>query len=359
MIHIVVGTKAQLIKMAPVMATLASNGIKYNFIYTGQHRDTIDEMLNDFGVKKPDVTLYDGKDITSVFTMIVWILRLLIISVFQKKIIFQGDKKGIVLVHGDTLSTLLGALMGKIARLKVGHIESGLRSFNLFHPFPEEITRILTFRLSDILFCPGKWAMDNVSHLNKIKINTEENTLNDCILLWNEKVERSDHIPSYRYVIVSLHRFENIFNKKMLKVVVDIIEKISKNHRMIFILHKPTEKKLKNMSFYERLRNNDCIEFRERYNHSDFVALLKKCDFVVTDGGSLQEECYFFGIPCLLLRKKTERMEGIGGNVVLSSYDLDVVENFCLIYESLRVTGININKFSPSQLIVEELYKFY
>jgi len=358
MIHIIIGTKAQLIKMAPVMATLAGSGIQYNFIYTGQHRATINEMLADFGVKKPDITLYDGKDITSIFTMIVWSLRLLIVSVFNKKSIFRGDKKGIVLVHGDTLSTLLGALMGKIAGLKVGHIESGLRSFNLFHPFPEEITRILTFRLSDILFCPGKWAMDNVSHLSKIKINTVENTLSDCISFWEKNIQRSDHIPNYRYIIVSLHRFENIFNKKRLEIIINLIEKISTYHRIIFILHKPTEKKLKQMLFFERLRNNKYIEFRDRYNHSDFLALLKKCDFVVTDGGSLQEETYFLGIPCLLLRKTTERQEGIGYNVVLSNYDVNVVENFCLTYESLRLTGKKINEFSPSQMIIGEVMKF-
>lgn len=359
MIHIIIGTKAQLVKMAPVMATMAGSGIPYNFIYTGQHRATIEEMLADFGVKKPDMTLYDGKDITSVFTMFSWSLRLLVVSFFNKNRIFRGDKKGIVLVHGDTLSTLLGALMGKIAGLKVGHVESGLRSFDLFHPFPEEITRILTFRLSDILFCPGKWAMDNVSHLNKIKINTVENTLNDSISLWDKNIQRSDHIPNHHYAIVSLHRFENIFNKKMLQIIVDIIEKISISHRIIFILHKPTEKKLKQMFFYERLRRNKYIEFRDRYNHSDFVALLKKCDFVVTDGGSLQEETYILGIPCLLLRKKTERQEGIGHNVILSNYDIDVVKDFCVKYESLRSISKEMNKFSPSQLIVSELEKFY
>ncbi len=84
MIHIIIGTKAQLIKMAPVMATLAEKGIQYNFIYTGQHRSTIEEMLSDFGIKKPDITLYDGKDITSIFAMIVWSLRLLVVSFFQK-----------------------------------------------------------------------------------------------------------------------------------------------------------------------------------------------------------------------------------------------------------------------------------
>jgi len=188
MIHIIIGTKAQLVKMAPVMAHMASSGIQYNFIYTGQHRATIEEMLTDFGIKNPDITLYDGKDITSIVEMIVWSFRLLTLAFFRKKTIFLDDKKGIVLVHGDTLSTLLGAVMGKVAGLKVGHVESGLRSFNLFHPFPEEIIRILTFRLSDILFCPGKWAMDNVSRLKKIKINTVENTLYDCISLWAIKL---------------------------------------------------------------------------------------------------------------------------------------------------------------------------
>jgi UDP-N-acetylglucosamine 2-epimerase (non-hydrolysing) len=357
MVHIVIGTKAQLVKMAPVMANLANSGIQYNFIYTGQHRATIEDMLSDFGLKNPDIILYDCKDITSIFMMVVWTFQLLIVAFFKKKLIFQGDKKGIVLVHGDTVSTLLGALMGKIAGLKVGHVESGLRSFNIFHPFPEEITRILTFRLSDILFCPGKWALDNVSQLKKVKVNTVENTLYDCINLWCQKDERIDHIPTYNFVLVSIHRFENIFSRKRLEVIVNILEIISNYYNLIFILHKPTEKKLKQMLFFDRLKNNKFIEFRERYNHSDFVALLKKCNFVVTDGGSLQEETYFLGIPCLLLRKTTERMEGIGLNVVVSNYDIDVVKNFCEKYQFLNLIKIK-KEFSPSQLIVNEVKKF-
>lgn len=357
MIHIIIGTKAQLVKMAPVMACMASGGIQYNFIYTGQHRATIEEMLTDFGIKNPDITLYKGKDITSIVEMILWSFRLLTLACFRKRAIFLDDKKGIVLVHGDTLSTLLGAVMGKVAGLKVGHVESGLRSFNLFHPFPEEIIRILTFRLSDILFCPGKWAMDNVSRLKKIKINTVENTLYDCISLWGKNHERLDHVPNYNFVLVSVHRFENIFNKKRLEVIVEIVEFVSRFHKIIFILHKPTENKLKKMSFYERLNKNENIEFRERYHHSDFVALLTKSEFVVTDGGSLQEESYFLGIPCLLLRKATERQEGIGRNVVLSNYDVDVVKKFCERYKDFNLPVVKVD-CSPSKLIVAEVSTF-
>jgi len=111
------------------------------------------------------------------------------------------------------------------------------------------------------------------------------------------------------------------------------------------------------MSYYERLNENVNIEFRERYNHSDFVALLKKSEFVVTDGGSLQEETYFLGIPCLLLRKATERQNGMGYNVVMSNYDVDLVKNFCGRYKDFK---LNIKKidFIPSQLIINEVKKF-
>ena len=149
MIHIIIGTKAQLIKMAPVMKLLEQQGIEYNYISTGQHRETMDDILANFGIKLPDQITYTGKDITSVIQMFTWSVRNIVHTLQNKHAIFRNDTNGIVLVHGDTFSTLLGALMGKIAGLKVGHIESGLRSFNLFHPFTEEITRILTFRLSD------------------------------------------------------------------------------------------------------------------------------------------------------------------------------------------------------------------
>jgi UDP-N-acetylglucosamine 2-epimerase (non-hydrolysing) len=157
MIHVVLGTKAQLIKMAPVMRRLREREIQYNYIATGQHRDTMHDMLTEFELPPPDVTLYTGPDITKPFQMAKWTASILRRCITSRKEIFGQDKQGIVLVHGDTLSTLLGALAGRLAGLKVGHVESGLRSFHLFDPFPEELTRLLTFRLSHLLFCPGDW----------------------------------------------------------------------------------------------------------------------------------------------------------------------------------------------------------
>ncbi|MCK5761111.1 MAG: hypothetical protein KAH33_07445, partial [Candidatus Delongbacteria bacterium] len=102
MIHIILGTKAQLIKMAPIMKRLHDQGIEYNYISTGQHKATIDDILNNFSIKQPDNILYDGKDITSVISMFFWSFKIIFKALYNRKKIFRNDKNGIVLVHGDT-----------------------------------------------------------------------------------------------------------------------------------------------------------------------------------------------------------------------------------------------------------------
>ena len=152
-----------MIKIAPVMAGLQAQQIDYNFIFTGQHKNTMDELRENFGIRKPDAVLYHGKDVTGLFQMLFWMVRILFKTLFHRSEIFsKHGKNDIVLVHGDTFSALLGALMGKAAGKKVGHVESGLRSFNIFHPFTEEMTRILVFYLSDYYFYPGDWALQNL-----------------------------------------------------------------------------------------------------------------------------------------------------------------------------------------------------
>lgn len=354
MIHIVIGTKAQLIKMAPVMKRLMDNGIDYNFISTGQHRETMRDMLEDFELKGPDVVLYSGPDIVSIPAMLAWGARILWKSFFQRRKIFGTGGRSIVLVHGDTFSTLLGALMGRLAGLRVGHVESGLRSFNIFHPFPEELTRIMTFRLSHILFCPGQWAMDNVKSLRKQKVDTCTNTMSDTLAMISPDLRRQDHVPDFPFGIVSIHRYENIFKDKKLLEIIDFVEQIARKHHLLFILHPPTEKRLRKSRLYDRLENNPRIELRERYPYFDFTVLLKNTQFVITDGGSLQEETNFLGIPCLLMRKATERMEGIGRNVVLSKYDSEVIHQFIENYWVFKKKPLS-EKIHPSEKIVESI----
>ena len=358
MIHVIIGTKAQLIKMAPIMALMQKNNIQYNYISTGQHKENIDDICNNFSIKKPDHILYNKKDITKTNQMFIWLITTLWFGFKNKKNIFNNDKNGIVLVHGDTLSTLLGALLAKLVKLKVGHIESGLRSFNLFHPFPEEITRLLVFRLSDYFFAPNEKAALYLKKYNGFVIPTEANTLYDSLQIFNNFEDSiSIDIPNYPYVIATLHRFENVFNKKNLLRIVEIIEHVAKNHTILFILHKPTKEKLQKFDLYTRLADNKNIEMRPRYDYFNFIKLLKKASFIISDGGSNQEECYYLGKPILLLRNATERPDGLNENCLLSYYSIEKIDVFMKKYKDFNNCP-RILFSSPSKIILDNCMKF-
>ena len=353
MIHILVGTKAQLIKMSPVMRELQMRRIEYNFIFSGQHNETTKDIRANFGVKDPDYILYSGKDITAVPQILFWFIRVLGTGLAHKRLMFRNDSDGIVLNHGDTFSALLGSLLGKMAGLKTGHVESGLRSYRLFHPFPEEITRRLVFLLTDYFFCPGKWAAGNVRSYKGDVINTEENTLYDAIRLSGSFSEMVD-VPDEPFAIATLHRYENIFHREQLGKVVEIVERIAAGIKILFIMHPPTRKNLLKFGYYDRLAANPRIELRPRYDYFRFISLLKKAEFVISDGGSNQEECYYLGKPCLLLRYATERQEGLDNNVVLSRFDNQLIAEFVSNYKKYERACHNV-KTGPSSLIIDAL----
>jgi UDP-N-acetylglucosamine 2-epimerase (non-hydrolysing) len=357
MIHVVLGTKAQLVKMAPLMVRMREERMRYRLISTGQHRATMQDMLAEFALPPPDVVLYHGPDVVSLPQMALWTARILRQCVTQRRRIFGENRRGIVLVHGDTFSTLLGALMGRIARLRVGHVESGLRSFNLLHPFPEELTRLITFRLSHTLYCPGAWAMSNVAHLRRARVDTVANTLLDTLRIAIRSPRRRDHVPAGPFGLVSLHRYENIFNRGAFERLLALVEALANDHRLLFVLHPPTEKQLRRFGLYERLEAHPRIDLRPRYTYFDFVSLLEGAEFVVTDGGSIQEESSYLGKPCLLMRQATERKEGLDGNAVVCAYDRAVVEDFSRNYARFRRPS-QLNGVSPSNIVLAALRQY-
>lgn len=358
MIHIVLGTKAQLVKMAPLMQTMQSKGIQYNYIFTGQHNKGIDELQDAFSLKKPDMVLYSGKDIISLFSMLIWSVRILCKGIFLRNRVFKGDISGVVLVHGDTFSTLIGVLMGRMAGLKVAHIEAGLRSSDIFNPFPEEVIRVLTSYMADCFFCPGQWAIDNLKKRKGIKVNTFENTLFDTFQAAVDRMEETDvDMPEDKYCIVSIHRYENLLNKKRLNRIIGIVENIALNYKVVFVLHPITEKKLHSYGMYGRLMENPGIDLRSRYEYFKFMKLVYFSEFMVTDGGSNQEECFYMGKPCLLLREKTERPEGLKGNVCLSEMDDTVIASFIRNYSDF-IMPVKKTGSRPSEIIVNEIRKF-
>ncbi len=355
MIHFFVGTKAQLIKIAPIMRELTERNIDYNFVFSGQHQETIRDLLNIFEIRAPDTILYSGKDITGIIQMMIWAKNILKYYGNDKSI-WKGDSQGIVLNHGDTFSTLLGALLARKNKLNIGHIESGLRSYNFFHPFPEELIRLAVFRLSHRLYCPNDWAMKNVASHKGEAFNTNGNTLIDTLRLALAKQnEIRVDMPKEKFAIISIHRFENIFSKKRFSKILDIIESVSEKIPLLFILHKPTKVKLISYNLMPTLESNNRIELRPRYEYFSFIKLLLASEFLITDGGSNQEECFYLDKPCILMRNRTERTEGLQSNVFISNYNHQNILDYIEKLPHKKFSTTLKSHASPTKLIIEDL----
>jgi UDP-N-acetylglucosamine 2-epimerase (non-hydrolysing) len=358
MIHIIVGTRAQIIKMAPIMKELENREIDYNYIFLAQHKETMYEIMAQFGIKKPDIVIADmKKDITNVKDMIFWSFRVLIYSFFKSKKIFRNDQQGVVLIHGDAPPLFLGALMAKRQGLKVAQVEAGLRSHNYLKPFPEELTRVFSAKLGliDIFFCQDEKAIKNISHYKKTAYCTRYNTILDSLHLAKKSIlAKKQTKNNEKFAIVSLHRFETIIKKEKLEMVIAEIKKIADKIKLFFILHPPTRVSLKKKGLYDRLEENPRCILLPRQTFFEFNSLLGKAEFLITDGGSNQEECFYLGTPCLLFRSETERSEGVGENVVISNFDPAIIKTFLANYSSYRRRPIP-TIFSPSRFIVDQL----
>ena len=164
MIHVFIGTKAQYIKMAPLLRRMDSERVAYRLIDSGQHGDLTAALRRELGLREPDFRLGGDRDVVSVPQAVGWSLGLagrLVSRPRLRRRVF-GGRDGVCVVHGDTPSALLGALLAKRAGLDVAHVEAGLRTFRWLHPFPEEIVRVVVGRISDVLFAPGPEAAANL-----------------------------------------------------------------------------------------------------------------------------------------------------------------------------------------------------
>jgi UDP-N-acetylglucosamine 2-epimerase len=359
MIHIFIGTKAQFIKMAPIMQKLNQEGIAYNFIDSGQHAGITSDLIRQFGLRPPDVYLRKKNgNIRTVPQALTWSIRALSQPLFnpeesKKKIFF--NQPGICLIHGDTLSTLISLIYARRCGLKVAHIESGLRSYNLIDPFPEEMVRLAAMRFSDFLYAPSEWAFDNLRKMgykNKA-VNIGLNTGLDAAR-YAVKQARGKNRPNKPYVVVTIHRVETIYSRTRLKVIVELIKRISSTHKVLFVLHEPTKQQLVKFEMLTSLSQLPAVDLLALLPYFEFVDLFAGADFIVTDGGSIQEECYFLNKPCMVMRTKTERVEGLGENALLIKFDPTQIDYFLENYSSLKRKKIK-EDISPSENIIDNL----
>ena len=352
-IYFVLGTRAQFIKMAPIMYQMKQRALEYKLIYTAQHQENIEEILRFYGLNEPDLILFSGNEANTKYKFITWFIHIIIKIVFHAKSILPI--KGIVITHGDTFSTWLAALLGKLAGSKVAHVESGLRSFNIFQPFPEELSRLFTFSLSDIYFCSDEKALSNVKSYKGLKINTFGNTLIDAVKFAIERpITENYSFQNKPFGLVSIHRYENIFTRRLSNFIIPTLLEIAQTYQLVFTLHPTMRERLIELSLYDELKKNKNIVLHERFQFQTWVHLCKEAEFVITDGGSNQEELSYIGVPALLFRNSTERFEGLGKNIILSNFDKATVFSFFGNLSKYKCEPQDLSH-SPSKVIIDTI----
>ncbi|HEX9712073.1 MAG TPA: UDP-N-acetylglucosamine 2-epimerase [Actinomycetota bacterium] len=351
MIHVFIGTKAQYIKTAPLLRLMDARGVAYRLIDSGQHARISIGMRRELRVREPDLVLGGSADVSSIPAALAWSARLAAKLWSGRRLrrdIFAGEG-GVCVVHGDTPSTLLATLMARRAGLTVAHLEAGLRSHHLLHPFPEEIIRIITMRLAGILFAPDQTAEQNLASLRvrgavvPLPANTSLEAVRDAL--------GAPPAPGTGPAIVTMHRVENLHSRARVAGFVRLAVRLAKEYRVRFVMHEPTINALaKHRDDLEAAG----VETTELAAYPTFVRMIAEAPLVVTDGGSIQEECAVLGVPTLLWRARTERPDGLGENVVLSGYDARAVERFLDDPGSLRRPPRGWDA-APSEVILDAL----
>ena len=335
----VLGTRAQLVKIAPVLRLAEASGLRHTVWFTGQHRESIDDLIKDFSLNSEFVLPGRHKERSSIFRLLVWIPKTLhdCWRYVGSAKLWTG-KRPLVVVHGDTLSTWLGALAGKWGGGDVVHLESGLSSGKWNDPFPEEMLRRLTFRKARYALCPNDEAAARMErYAGCIVVNTRENTLLDCVRFAIQ--QGAAHASAGDYFVASIHRFQNIYSRDELARIVDEMLVAGRSGEVHFILHPPTELRLKKYNLYEVLAGAPGINVRPRMPYTEFLALLGGARAVFSDGGSNQEELSYLGVPTVLYRERSERPDGLGTNIVLRG---DVNESMESFIESGKIDTLRV-----------------
>ena len=314
MISVVLGTRPEIVKMAPIIKELKKRDIDYFVIHTGQHYSyNLDKVFfENFDLEKPRYNLEVGSGTHGKQTgeILKRIERVLI-----------DEKPEIVLVEGDTNTVLASALAASKLHIKVGHVEAGLRSF--WKWMPEEINRVLTDHISDLLFAPTEIARNNLLNEGiREGVYVVGNTIVDSLKLKKiEKIEKD-------FILLTLHREENADNPEKLKSIIKGTEMISEyfDTPVIYPIHPRTEKNLKKFGIEI---NEKFIKLVDPLNYFKFLSYLKSCKFVLTDSGGVQEEACILKIPCITLRDNTERPEtiNIGANILAGSNPKKILES--------------------------------
>lgn len=292
----VVGARPNFVKAAPVLRGIKKRGFQQTLVHTGQHydRNMSDVFFAQLEIPQPDVNLGVGSG--SHASQTADIMR-------SVEPVLLEHRPDLVLVYGDVNSTVAAALVCAKLLIPVGHVEAGLRSFD--RTMPEEINRLVTDQLSDLLFTPSE---DGDTNLRKEgipdqKIHRVGNVMIDSLiqLLPAARNCHGDNLPE-QLALVTLHRPSNVDDSKNLKRVLDSLQEVSERIDIVFPVHPRTRQRIKEFGF-----SVPWLHLIDPLPYIEFLALQVRAAVVITDSGGIQEESTYLGVPCLTLRNSTER----------------------------------------------------
>jgi len=307
----IVGARPQFIKCAPVSTELRKKHEEI-LIHTGQHYDNelSAVFFEELEIPKPDYNLGVGSGLHGGQT------GKILIAV--EKVLLK-EAPDMVIVYGDTNSTLAGALAAAKLHIKLAHVEAGLRSFD--RRMPEEINRVLTDHASDILFCPTQTAVENLKKEGVVGIYNVGDVMFDALLHNKEIAENKSTILEdsglghKQYLVATIHRPSNTDDKRNLQNIVDAFCEVDET--IIFPVHPRTAKYLEEYGLYEKLKKH--AKLIKPLGYLDFLKLMAHARKILTDSGGVQKEAYMLKVPCITLRTNTEWIETVedGWNVLV------------------------------------------
>jgi len=301
----ILGARPQFIKAATLSRSFKNiQKVEEVLVHTGQHFDAnmSDIFFDEMEITKPHYNLnINGLSHGAMTGQMLEKLESVMI----------GEKPDVVLVYGDTNSTIAGALAAKKLHIKVAHVEAGLRSFNM--QMPEEVNRILTDRISDWLFCPTDAAIVNLKLEGFDQINCKViktgDVMEDAALFYAQIAEAKSNIlsqlnlDSQPFILGTIHRAENTDNIKNISHIIQALNELSQSNRVIVPLHPRTQKLI------NQYQLKTTFTIIEPLGYFDMIMLLKHCSLVLTDSGGLQKEAFFFEKFCITMREQTEWVE--------------------------------------------------
>lgn len=295
----VVGARPNLMKLAPVYrALLKFTKIGQKVVHTGQHYDfnMSDVFFQQLGIANPDVNLQVGSGSHAKQTAEI---------MMRFESVVTDKRPDLVLVYGDVNSTIAAALVCSKIGVPVGHVEAGLRSFD--HSMPEEINRLLTDQVADLLFTPSEDGNSNLGRegIAPKKVHLVGNVMIDTLIrmLPSAQNQLPADVPS-RFVLVTLHRPSNVDDLDWLKRMLESLERIEADLTVLFPVHPRTRQRMNDAGLSG---DGTVLRLMEPLPYLAFLALQQRAIVVITDSGGIQEETTYLGVPCLTVRENTER----------------------------------------------------